>query len=115
MVLAYFYDVTDDKIWRNKAGPHLFHSFMCSAPQNSYLSRRTYTDTSVELVEARAGLTSFGHVRNFYCNSRTNCKCIRAAIKEPRTKHKANSFNRFRLLTNKGRNAACGVKRRNPG
>ena len=24
-------------------------------------------------------------------------------------------FNRFRLLTNKGRNAACEVKRRNPG
>ena len=32
---------------------------MCSAPKNSYLSRRTYSDTSAELVEARVGLTSF--------------------------------------------------------
>ena len=61
---------------------------MCSAPKNSYLSRRTYPDTRAELVEARVGLTSFGHVQNFYYNSRTNCKCIRAA-KEPSTKHKS--------------------------
>ena len=32
---------------------------MCSAQRNSYLSRRTYSDTSAELVEARVGLTSF--------------------------------------------------------
>ena len=29
--------------------------------------------------------------------------------------HYHNPFNRFRPLTTKGRNAACGVKRRNPG
>ena len=28
------------------------HSFMCSAPKNSYLSHRTYSNTSAELVEA---------------------------------------------------------------
>ena len=38
---------------------------MCSAPKNSYLSRRTYSDISVELVEVRVGLTSFGHVQTF--------------------------------------------------
>ena len=61
---------------------------MCSAPKISYLSRRTYSDTSAELVEARVGLTNFGQVQNFYYNSRTTCKCIRAA-KEPSTKHKS--------------------------
>ena len=50
---------------------------MCLAPKNSYLSRRTYFDTSVELEKVRMGLTS----------SRTNFKCIRAA-KEPSKKHK---------------------------
>ena len=28
-----------------------------------------YADTTVELVEARVGLTSFGHVQTFYYNS----------------------------------------------
>ena len=37
----------------------LKHSFTCSAPKNSYLSSRTYSDTSAELVEARVGLISF--------------------------------------------------------
>ena len=43
--------------------------YMCSAPKNSYLSGRTYSDTSAELVEARVGLTSFGHVQICYYNS----------------------------------------------
>ena len=42
-----------------KAESHLNHPFMCSAPENSFLSRRTYSDTSAELVEVRVGLTSF--------------------------------------------------------
>ena len=66
MVLAHFHDVTDDKIWFKKAGPHLKHSFMCSAPKNSYFTRRTYSDTSAELMEAHVGLTSFEHVQNRY-------------------------------------------------
>ena len=37
----------------------LKHCFMCSAPKNSYLSHRKYSDTSAELVEVRVGLTSF--------------------------------------------------------
>ena len=61
---------------------------MCSAPKNLYLSRRTYSDTSVELMEVRLGLTSFGHFQNFYYNSRTNSKCVRAA-EEPSKKHKS--------------------------
>ena len=56
MVPAHFHDVTDDKIWGKKAGSHLKYSFVCSAAKNSYLSRRTYSDTSAELVEARVGL-----------------------------------------------------------
>ena len=39
---------------------------MCSASKNSYLSRRTYSDTSAELVEARVGPTRFEHVQNCY-------------------------------------------------
>ena len=35
---------------------------MCSALGLSYLSRRTYPDTTVETVEACVGLTGFGHV-----------------------------------------------------
>ena len=61
---------------------------MCSAPKNSYSSRGTYSDTSTELVEAPVGLTSFGHVQNFYYTSRTTCKCIKTT-KEPSTKHKS--------------------------
>ena len=67
MVPAHFHDVNDDL--GKKAGSHLNHSFMCLAPKNSYLSRRTYSDTSADLVEARVGLTSFGHVQIFHCNS----------------------------------------------
>ena len=33
-------------------------TLMCSSPKNLYLSRRTYSDTSAELVEAVVGLTS---------------------------------------------------------
>ena len=40
------------------------HSFMWSAPKNSYLSPRTYSGISAELVEARVDLTSFEHVLN---------------------------------------------------
>ena len=87
MVPAHFHDVTDDKIWWKKAGPHLNHSHVFSA-ENSYSSRGTYSDTSTELVEAPVGLTSFGHVQNFYYTSRTTCKCIKTA-KEPSTKHKS--------------------------
>ena len=32
--------------------------FMCSAPENLFLNRRTHSDTSAELVEDRVGLTS---------------------------------------------------------
>ena len=88
MLPAHFYDVTDDKILVKKAWPHLKHFFMCSAPKNSYLSRRTYSDTSAKLVEARVGQTSFEHVQNWHYNSWATCKCIRAA-KEPSTKHKS--------------------------
>ena len=35
-----------------KAGPHLEHSFICLAPKKSYLSRRTYSETLAEFVEA---------------------------------------------------------------
>ena len=69
MVPAHFHDATDDKIWC-KRGPHLNHSFMSSAMGNSYLSRRTYPDTSVELVEDCVALTGYEHVQNIYfCNS----------------------------------------------
>ena len=61
---------------------------MSSAPKNSYLSRRTYSDTSAELMEARVGLTSFERVQNCNYNFCTTCKCTRDA-KEPSTKHKS--------------------------
>ena len=63
MVPAFFHDVTDD------IGSHLNHPFMCSAPKNSYLSLRTYSDNPAELVEALVGLTSINHVQNFHYNS----------------------------------------------
>ena len=49
------------------------HSLAVNYKGNNYthpnLIRRTYPDTSVEFVEARVGMTSFGHVQNFYYNS----------------------------------------------
>ena len=78
MVFAQFHDVTDNKSRSVKSGlvknaaPNLYDSFMTSAPGNSYLSRRTYPDTSVELVVAHVFLTSFTHVENYLLQLLTN-------------------------------------------
>ena len=71
------------KFGKKKALPHLKHSFTCLAPKNSYLSRRTYSDTSAELVVARVVL-SFEHVQTLTTTPEQPVKCIRAA-KEPST------------------------------
>ena len=54
MVPAHFHDgrPTDDKIW-------------CKNRRNCYLSRRTYLDTSVELLEARVALKRLDMFRTF--------------------------------------------------
>ena len=45
---------------RRKALRTLFHVF---SGKNSYLRRRTYSDTSAELVEARVGLKSLNTLK----------------------------------------------------
>ena len=60
---------------------------MCSAPKNSYLSRRIYSDTSAELVEARVSLTSFKHIQTV--TTTPEQQCIRAA-KDPTLNTKSN-------------------------
>ena len=46
---------------------HVFSALLFKGPilfkSHSYLSRRTYPDTTVETVEACVGLTGFGHVQ----------------------------------------------------
>ena len=57
---------------------------MCSASKNLYSSRRTYSDTPVELVEVCVGMTRFGHA-NLLLQLQNKLQCIEAA-KEPSTK-----------------------------
>ena len=68
IVPVHFHDVTNDKSRSVKS--NLTKNAECvQSRRNSYLSHRTYPDTSVELVQTEVGLTSLNTFKKHYKNS----------------------------------------------